>query len=320
MATEQDWTAYADQSTLASNDTILARTAAGAGVEVPGSALVRYDASGNVGIGTASPANLLDVQANTAGYNGMRVRNVSSSASAVTLLQIGNDTNAAAAALELNSGANSTNFGGVNALVLRNGLAAPLVLGTSNTARLLIETGGNVRPASDNSQNLGTASFRWATVFAGTGTINTSDEREKQWRGGLNAAELRAAKRIAGEIGVYQWLDAIAEKGDAARLHIGPRAQRVWMIMAEEGLIDPLVDGLPGNTPYAFLCFDEWEATPAIPAKETVLDGDGNVIELGHEGVPFLPAGNRFGLRVDQLALFLIAAQEQRLCALEAAL
>lgn len=37
-------------------------------------------------------------------------------------------------------------------------------------------------------------------------------------------------------------------------------------------------------------------------------------------GSPARPAGNRFGLRMDQLALFLIAAQEQRLAALEASM
>ncbi|MBB3858869.1 hypothetical protein GGQ88_000109 [Novosphingobium hassiacum] len=44
MAIEQDWEAYANQGTLGATDTILARTAAGAGVEVPGSALARVDA------------------------------------------------------------------------------------------------------------------------------------------------------------------------------------------------------------------------------------------------------------------------------------
>lgn len=39
MATEQDWAAYADQAFLATGDTLLARTPAGAGVELPGSAL-----------------------------------------------------------------------------------------------------------------------------------------------------------------------------------------------------------------------------------------------------------------------------------------
>ncbi|WP_288659545.1 MULTISPECIES: tail fiber domain-containing protein [Pseudomonas] len=37
-----------------------------------------------------------------------------------------------------------------------------------------------VRPASDNVHSLGNASFRYSQLFASTGTINTSDEREKE--------------------------------------------------------------------------------------------------------------------------------------------
>jgi hypothetical protein len=37
-----------------------------------------------------------------------------------------------------------------------------------------------VRPASDNVHSLGNASFRYSQLFASTGTINTSDKREKE--------------------------------------------------------------------------------------------------------------------------------------------
>lgn len=156
--------------------------------------------------------------------------------------------------------------------------------------------GGPLVPTADNGFDLGHAGARLGTVFAGTGAINTSDARDKRWRGGPTAAELAAATRIAGELGFYQWTDAIARKGeDGARYHFGVRAQAVWAIMADEGLIDPLdAEGRPGATPYAFLCWDMWE------------DEDG-------------AACDRFGIRPDQLALFLAAAQEARLAALETA-
>ena len=106
---------------------------------------------------------------------------------------------------------------------------------------------------------------------------------------------MRAGRRIIAELGFYQWNDAIAAKSAAdARYHFGVQAQRVWEIMADESLIDPIdAEGRPGATPYAFLCWDAWA------------EGD--------------EAGDRFGIRPDQLALFLIAAQEARLAALEAA-
>lgn len=200
-----------------------------------------------------------------------------------------------------------------NALRLRGD--AGIAMGAAGSIAILIDSSNNVRPGVDNATPLGTASFRWSVIYAATGTINTSDARDKTWRSGLTSAELLAAKRIAGELGFYQWNDAIAEKGpDEARYHFGVRAQAVWQIMAEEGLVDPIgQDGKPGEAPYAFLCFDEWAAQPA---RAEVLDESGEVIE---PALPAVPAGTRFGLRIDQLALFLIAAQEQRLAALEAA-
>src|SRR3546814_786904 len=162
-----------------------------------------------------------------------------------------------------------------------------------------ITSGGTLQPGADNGQTLGSGPFRWSVVYAGTGTINTSDAREKRWRGAAIEAELRAACRIIGELGFFQWNDAIAVKGeDGARIHFGARAQAVWAIMAGEGLIEPITDGAAPSSRYAFLCHDEWDE------------------EAGGEG---RLAGDRFGIRTDQLALFLIAAQEARLAVLEAA-
>lgn len=192
--------------------------------------------------------------------------------------------------------------------------------GSTPLERLKITHAGVVQPGADNAQTFGTGSLRWSVLYAATGTINTSDERDKVWRGTASAAELRAAKRIASELGFYQWADAVAEKGGAARYHFGACAQQVWSIMADEGLVDPVTDGQPADAPYAFLCFDEWEATPEVPAVDEVLGEDGEVITPAQMAVPGRDAGNRFGLRIDQLTLFLIAAQEQRLSALEAAL
>ncbi len=163
--------------------------------------------------------------------------------------------------------------------------------GADGTLAWRWQSDGHYRPGADNSYDVGTASFRGRTAFFGTGAINTSDGREKSEVRAFTAAELRAAKRIAAEIGVFQFLDG-------ARLHVGVVAQAVWGIMADEGLIDPIIEGAAPNSSYAFLCYDEWEADAV---KGTV-------------------AGDRFGIRPDQLALFLIAAQEMRLAALEDAL
>ncbi len=179
-----------------------------------------------------------------------------------------------------------------------------------------------ISPGADNAATAGGAAQRYSTVYAVTGTINTSDAREKTWRGGLNEAERAAALEIGSELGFFQWNDAVEEKGaDAntggARLHFGVRAQAVWAIMAKHELVEPIgKEGRPGKTPYAFLCWDEWDDQmgDVMGEVEGPPDEEGNptvvtavTIEKIGERIA-QPAGNRYGVRSDQLALFLIAA------------
>ncbi len=203
--------------------------------------------------------------------------------------------------------------------------------------RWLYRHNGSFRPAADNAQDIGTASFRLQTVFAATGTINTSDEREKLWRGPLNEAELRAAQRIRTEIGIFQWNDSVAAKGeDLARLHTGVRAQRVFAILTEEGL---------DWRRYGWCCFDEWpdevEAvieSRTVPKTRTEMVPSNNLVNpltglpvLVEQEVPYeevelqptgetrviSPAGERYGIRFDQMYLWLFVAQDQRMLQLE---
>lgn len=152
-------------------------------------------------------------------------------------------------------------------------------------------------PNADNTFNLGSSGLRWGTVFAATGTINTSDEREKDWRGGLDDAEVRVARRLSKLVGIYQWKEAVEKKGDKARLHAGVTAQSVEAAFDAEGL-----DGFA----YGVLCHDEWEA------QEAVIRDDGTVDR------PAVAAGDRYGVRYDELWAFVAAGFESRLAALEA--
>ena len=45
--------------------------------------------------------------------------------------------------------------------------------------RFVISHGGSIHPAADNIYSCGTGSFRWTAVYATNGSINTSDERQK---------------------------------------------------------------------------------------------------------------------------------------------
>lgn len=160
--------------------------------------------------------------------------------------------------------------------------AAGLYDATAGGYKLLANTTGSITPGTDNSQPSGSGSMRWSTVYAGTGTINTSDAREKAAVTPMTDTEIAAAKQLASEIGTYRFLDAIAAKGDAARTHVGMTVQRAIEVMESHGL-DPMR--------YGFICHDEWAE-----------DGE-------------QPAGDRYAFRPDELLMFLMRGVEARLTA-----
>jgi hypothetical protein len=145
-----------------------------------------------------------------------------------------------------------------------------------------------LRPFADNSDALGSASNRPTQLFAISGTINTSDEREKQNINKVPDTWLDAWANV--EIINYKWIDAVGKKGTDARKHIGIIAQSIERAFKDEGL-DAFELGL--------LCYDVWDAV------EEVLDTDGSI--LTHAVI----AGDRYGIRSDQ-CLFLEAALNKR--------
>jgi hypothetical protein len=146
---------------------------------------------------------------------------------------------------------------------------------------------GYFRPTTDNTANLGGTSNRWATVYAGTATINTSDAREKQQIRDVNVAERAVAVRVKGLLRAFKFNDAVETKGNGARIHFGVIAQDIANAFAAEGL---------NAEDYALFCFDQWEEQPEI---------------LGDDGVlisSYIPAGNRYGIRYEELLAFVLAA------------
>jgi hypothetical protein len=149
---------------------------------------------------------------------------------------------------------------------------------TVATPYFVVEAAGPTRPGTDNNKSLGTASFRWSQVFAGNGTINTSDAREKQQVRDLEDAEKAVALRCKGLLRAFKFNDAVAKKGDAARIHFGIIAQDLAQAFRDEGL-DP--------TKYSMFCHDEW--------SETTEDG------------ALINSGDRYGVRYEELLAFIIA-------------
>jgi hypothetical protein len=162
------------------------------------------------------------------------------------------------------------------------GLPANLVLGqqvNSTTWRVtaLIDTTGALKPGADNTYSLGTSANRWSVVYAATGAINTSDEREKQDIKDLSDAERQVAVAVKGLIKSFRFKNAVEQKGEKARIHFGVMAQQVAEAFKDAGLD-------PEN--YAMFCYDEWE----------------------DDEIAGVTAGNRYGIRYDELLAFVISA------------
>ena len=88
----------------------------------------------------------------------------------------------------------------------------------------------------DNSRDIGAATIRWDDVYATNGTIQTSDANEKQDIDVLSDAEQRVAVAAKGLLRKFRWKDAVAEKGDDARIHFGIIAQDLQAAFEAEGL------------------------------------------------------------------------------------
>jgi len=157
-----------------------------------------------------------------------------------------------------------------------------IVFGSSGNDRWGITSVGDFVPASDNSYSIGSASRRASVVFSATGSINTSDARDKTSLKVLSEREINASIQIANEIGLYKFLESVEKNGESARSHVGLTVQKAINILESNGL-NPF--------DYAFICHDEWS--------------------YGDESF------DKYGFRVDQLNLFITAGINARLKRLE---
>ena len=151
---------------------------------------------------------------------------------------------------------------------------------------------------SDNTTSLGQASYRMTVVYATTGTINTSDQNEKQSIQSLTTAEMNVGKKLSSLIKTYKWNSSVEEKGDSARTHTGIIAQDVQQAFNDEGL---------DASKYGLWCSDTWS-----------IDADGERIENSEEVTENNSSKNKLGIRYEQLLSFIQAYNDQRFTELEA--
>ena len=89
---------------------------------------------------------------------------------------------------------------------------------------------------SDNLVDLGKLSARFDDIYATNGTIQTSDQNEKQDIEELTEAETRVAVACKGLLRKFRWKSSAEENDDEARTHFGIIAQDLQAAFAAEGL------------------------------------------------------------------------------------
>ena len=147
------------------------------------------------------------------------------------------------------------------------------------------------------TNNLGTATYSWDNLHCSSGPWSSSDARMKSSVENPSESLLKAWEKVGFKI--FQFNDAVAKKGENARLHVGLVAQDVQKAFAVEG-IDAERYGLFGH--------DKWE-------------------DKYEEGKLVQKAGDKYSVRYEEALCLEAACQrrradmlEKRIAALEVAL
>jgi len=146
-------------------------------------------------------------------------------------------------------------------------------------------TPGRLDPQTDSALRFGSSGARWTELFAVTGTINTSDQNDKQQIRSLTDAETAVATACKALVKAYKWNDSVTSKGDNARIHVGVIAQELDAAFTAQGL---------DASDYGMFCSDTWWT-----------DADGKIYDQAGDG---LTEHTRLGVRYDQLLAFIISA------------
>jgi hypothetical protein len=152
----------------------------------------------------------------------------------------------------------------------------------------LDQAGGHFLPGTTGLQDLGLTGNRWDDVWS-AGTFNGSDQNIKQDIEDLDEAEKRVAVKCKGLIKKYRMKDAVAKKGDDARIHVGIIAQELQAAFESEGL-DAFRYSMIGRDTW-------WEGT----------DSEGNQ-DVKYEATDGYTEVTQMSVRYNELLAFIIAA------------
>ena len=167
---------------------------------------------------------------------------------------------------------------------------------------IAIDAAGSFFPMVSGTPNLGGGSNLWNTVYAATGTINTSDENYKQDIRDISVIESKVATSLKGKMKAFRFKDSVISKGDEARIHFGAIAQVIESEFKAEGL-DP--------NSYGLFCKDIWREYNGKPVTvnennkyvtSTYAD-DGTKTFVENDTVE----ASRLGVRYEELFAFIIS-------------
>jgi ribosomal protein L9 len=289
-------------------------------------------------------------------YNGTQVKNVYALSDLaiskvaysydanIGLLSISASTNVATQQVEFAGGAYNNTFSarykmfggfGDNAFIYGNFVESERTVGIGDgvnfhlgvvtkgspdifTRKVTMDYLGNLYPYVDDTRSIGTASNLWSEVYAANGTINTSDRNRKQQIEELSEAEKQVAQAIKQLIRKFKFKNAVAKKGESARIHVGVIAQDVEKAFQDAGL---------DASRYGLFCSDTWHEYNEQPVE---VNSNGKFVEsfyavngerVSVENKEDLPANavltniehdtiekTRLGIRYDELLAFIISS------------
>ena len=113
---------------------------------------------------------------------------------------------------------------------------AGITIACSSASQASLQPSGSMYSNPNSNVDLGSSANTWDNGYINGGAWTGSDRNLKQDIDNLSEAELRVATALKGLMKKFRLKDAVAKKGDDARIHVGVIAQDVKAAFEAEGL------------------------------------------------------------------------------------